>query len=98
MSKERAQRLADAVAERGLDALLVTDLVNLRYLTGFAGTNGLAVVGAGADGARVFITDFRYVERAADEVQGFERRRGGRDLFDSVGQAATKVPCINPQE
>jgi Xaa-Pro aminopeptidase len=87
VSKERAQRLADAVAERGLDALLVTDLVNLRYLTGFAGTNGLAVVGAGADGARVFITDFRYVERAADEVQGFERRRGGRDLFDSVGQA-----------
>jgi hypothetical protein len=30
MSAERAQRLADAVAERGLDALMVTDLVNLR--------------------------------------------------------------------
>ena len=93
MSAERAQRLADAVAERGLDALLVTDLVNLRYVSGFSGTNGLAVVGAGADGARVFVTDFRYVERAADEVQGFEQRRGGRDLFDSVGEA---LPAERP--
>jgi Xaa-Pro aminopeptidase len=93
VSGERAQRLAAAVAERELDALLVTDLVNLRYLTGFAGTNGLAVVGAGADGARVFVTDFRYVERAADEVQGFDQRRGGRDLFDSVGQA---LPAERP--
>src|SRR5204863_9806249 len=83
----RVDRLADAVAERELDALLVTDLVNLRYVTGFTGTNGLAVVGAGPDGARIFVTDFRYVDRAADEVQGFEQRRGGRDLFDSVGEA-----------
>ena len=87
MGEERAQRLAAAVAERDLDALLVTDLVNLRYVTGFTGTNGLAVVGAGVDGARVFVTDFRYVERAEEEVQGFERRRGGRDLFDSVADA-----------
>ena len=93
MSPERADRLAAAVAERGLDALLVTDLVNLRYLTGFTGTNGLAVVGAGEDGARVFVTDFRYVERAAEEVQGFEQRRGGRDLFDSVAEA---LPAERP--
>jgi Xaa-Pro aminopeptidase len=93
VSAERADRLAAAVAERGLDALLVTDLVNLRYLTGFTGTNGLAVVGARGDGARVFVTDFRYVERAAEEVEGFEQRRGGRDLFDSVAEA---LPAERP--
>jgi Xaa-Pro aminopeptidase len=93
VSGGRAERLAVAVAERELDALLVTDLVNLRYLTGFTGTNGLAVVGAGAEGARVFVTDFRYVERADAEVQGFERRRGGRDLFDSVAEA---LPADRP--
>jgi Xaa-Pro aminopeptidase len=93
VSAERAERLAASVAERELDALLVTDLVNLRYLTGFTGTNGLAVVGAGEDGARVFVTDFRYVERAAEEVQGFERRRGGRDLFDSIAEA---LPAARP--
>ena len=44
--------------------MLVVEPFNLRYLTGFTGTNGLAVVGAGADGVRRFVTDFRYVERA----------------------------------
>jgi Xaa-Pro aminopeptidase len=87
VSAARADRLAERLAERELDALLVTHLVNVRYLTGFTGTNGLAVVGAGEDGARVFVTDFRYVERAAQEVDGYEQRRGGRDLFDSVRDA-----------
>ena len=41
---ERVERLAEKVAERELDALLVTDLVNVRYLTGFTGSNGIAVV------------------------------------------------------
>jgi Xaa-Pro aminopeptidase len=93
VSEERAQRLANAVAERELDALLVTDLVNLRYVTGFTGTNGIALIAAGEEGARVFVTDFRYVERAADEVHGFEQRRGGRDLFDSVVEA---LPAARP--
>lgn len=75
------------IAERELDALLVSDLVNLRYLTGFTGTNGLAVVGAGPDGARVFITDFRYVERAAAEVEGYEQLRGERQLLATVPEA-----------
>jgi Xaa-Pro aminopeptidase len=72
--------------ERELDALLVSDLVNLRYLTGFTGTNGLAVIGAGRDGARAFITDFRYVERAAAEVDGYEQLRGERELLATVAQ------------
>ena len=84
----RAGRLAELAAERELDALLVSDLVNLRWLTGFTGTNGLAVVEAGPDGARIFVTDFRYVERAVEEVgEDFERRRGERDLLDGLGAA-----------
>ena len=59
MTAGRADRAATAAAERGLDVLLVTEPVNIRYLTGFTGTNGLALVGA--DGMRRFLTDFRYV-------------------------------------
>jgi Xaa-Pro aminopeptidase len=77
----RGDRLAAVVVEEGLDALLVNDPVNLRYVTGFTGTNGLAVVG---EGVRRFITDFRYVERAEAEVSGFDLVRGERDLLDSV--------------
>jgi Xaa-Pro aminopeptidase len=80
----RADRLAERVAERELDALLVTELFNLRWLTGFTGTNGLALVGAGRDGSRRFATDFRYVEQAAEEVSAFERVRAPQELLEAV--------------
>jgi Xaa-Pro aminopeptidase len=79
VSSARADRVQERLGEQGLDALIVTHLVNVRWLTGFTGTNAVAVVGA--DGRRTFLTDFRYVERAEAEVSGFERRRGGRDLL-----------------
>jgi Xaa-Pro aminopeptidase len=71
---DRSRRLTELMAERELDVLLVTDLVNLRWLTGFTGSNGAAIVGVGADGERRFVTDFRYLSQAATEVgDGWER-------------------------
>lgn len=61
----RAERLAGDVAERELDALLVTDLVNVRYLTGYTGSNGVAIVGPNL---RRFLTDFRYASQVEREV------------------------------
>jgi Xaa-Pro aminopeptidase len=78
----RADRVAERLAEREIDLLLVTDLTNLRYLTGFTGSNGLAVVGRDV---RRFVTDFRYVEQAAQEVQGFDRERGPQDFAAALG-------------
>jgi Xaa-Pro aminopeptidase len=77
----RADRLVELLAERELDCLLVTDLVNVRYLTGFTGTNGACIVGRDE---RLFLTDFRYVEQAEEQVQGFERLPAGRDLIGDV--------------
>jgi Xaa-Pro aminopeptidase len=65
----RGDRLAALVAERELDLLLVTELVNVRYLTGFGGTNGACLCGGDT---RVFFTDFRYTERAEAEVEGWD--------------------------
>jgi Xaa-Pro aminopeptidase len=67
--QDRGDRLEALVAERELDRLLVTNLVNVRYLTGFGGTNGACICGSGV---RVFLTDFRYTERAEAEVEGWE--------------------------
>jgi Xaa-Pro aminopeptidase len=83
----RADRVAALVAERELGALLVTDVFNVRWLTAFTGTNGLAVVGAGRDGTRRFATDFRYVEQAAGQVQGFDRIRAPQELLEAVAPA-----------
>jgi Xaa-Pro aminopeptidase len=65
----RGDRLEQLLVERELDRTLVTDLTNVQYLTGFTGTNGACVCGPGV---RLFFTDFRYTERAATEVEGWE--------------------------
>jgi Xaa-Pro aminopeptidase len=78
----RADRLVALLDERELDALLVTNLVNVRYLTGYTGSNGVALVGV--HGLRCFVTDFRYVTQAAQQVHGFERRIGEQDLLDEA--------------
>jgi Xaa-Pro aminopeptidase len=78
----RADRLAALVDERELDALLVTNLVNVRYLTGYTGSNGVALVGP--NDLRCFVTDFRYVTQSTQQVHGFERRIGEQDLLDDA--------------
>jgi Xaa-Pro aminopeptidase len=65
----RIERVRARAEDAGVDALLVTNLTNVRYLTGFSGTNGQVLVGR--DGA-VFMSDPRYAARASDLVQGAE--------------------------
>ena len=61
----RIGRLRDKFAEAGVDALLVTKLANVRYLTGFTGSAGLLLVTAED---ALFVTDGRYGERSRDEL------------------------------
>ena len=81
---ERGERLLDQVRERELDVLLVTDLVNLRYLTGFTGTNAAALVGPEQ---RTFLTDFRYLSQSAEEVPDWDRQIASNDLLAGVARA-----------
>jgi Xaa-Pro aminopeptidase len=76
------ERLVDLITERELDQLFVSDLVNVRYLTGFTGTNGACLVGREE---LVFFTDFRYTERAAHEVgPDWERPDAERELVPQI--------------
>jgi Xaa-Pro aminopeptidase len=78
MSTEaRTDRLVERLAEQELDCLLVTNLLNVRYLTGFTGTNGACVI---TPDERLFLTDFRYVEQAEAQVRGYERVQLGSDM------------------
>src|SRR5918992_6308258 len=76
----RADRIAGQLED--VDALLVTEPANLRYVTGFTGSNGFAVVGPGV---RRFVTDFRYVEQAKTEVPDFDREQGPQELLAALG-------------
>jgi Xaa-Pro aminopeptidase len=56
-----------------VEAMLVTDLVNVRYLTGFTGSNASLLVHVDGDAASRFCTDGRYVTQSAAEVPDLER-------------------------
>jgi Xaa-Pro aminopeptidase len=80
-------RLEQRVRERGVDLLLVTNLVNLRWATGFTGSNGAAVIGPDT---RTFVTDFRYLTQSAEQVPDFRREISTADLL--AGVVATLPP------
>jgi Xaa-Pro aminopeptidase len=61
-----------ALLPAGVDGLLVTDLVNLRYLTGFTGSNAALLVHVDGDGASRLCTDGRYRAQVAVEVPDLE--------------------------
>jgi Xaa-Pro aminopeptidase len=67
---QRRERLRTTAAERGLDAVLVTNLLNVRYLTGFTGSNGALLLRT--DGDDVFGTDGRYTTQAGLQVPDVE--------------------------
>ncbi|GGL86299.1 M24 family metallopeptidase [Nakamurella endophytica] len=74
----RRGRLAASAAAAGIDALLVTNLLNVRYLTGFTGSNGallLAAEGSTVAGGEpaVFCTDGRYLTQSAAQVPDLRR-------------------------
>jgi Xaa-Pro aminopeptidase len=79
---DRAERVATQLAERGLDALLVTNLVNVRWLTGFSGSNGLALVGPGDQ--RLFLTDFRYLTQSAEQLDAGWRREIAPEILPAA--------------
>jgi Xaa-Pro aminopeptidase len=66
----RRDALRATAAQQELDAVLVTNLLNVRYLTGFTGSNGALLVRT--DGADLFGTDGRYTTQAGTQVPDVE--------------------------
>jgi len=103
---DRAERLAAAVADAGLDALLVGDLVHpgdsnrdamadICWLTGFTGSSGMALVGPEH---RDFVTDFRYADRVRDELpDGFELIQAKRQLVEALSEHLTGRIGFDPR-
>jgi len=76
---KRLRKLRMSIAENGLDALLLSQPENLRYLSGFTGSSGwLIISGQNA----ILAADFRYVEQAKGESPDFEIIQTKQDLRD----------------
>ncbi|SEO30673.1 Xaa-Pro aminopeptidase [Amphibacillus marinus] len=61
--------LKQAIEKQDLDALIITNAFNRRYISGFTGSAGVVIV---TKTEQLFVTDFRYVEQAAKQAVDFE--------------------------
>lgn len=66
--KQRIEKLRTTMRQYGLESLLITSPYNLRYLTNFTGTTGLAVITLER---LYFVTDSRYTEQAEKQAEDF---------------------------
>ncbi|MGL6114125.1 aminopeptidase P family protein [Cetobacterium sp. SF1] len=71
--------------EKELQGILITNILNVRYLTGFSGSTGLALV---TRDKKYFITDFRYVSQGEKEVtkNGFVLVREDKNPLGKIGE------------
>ena len=65
MKESRLQALRAVLAEKGLDAVIITKYVNLHYFSGFRGDDTTLVIGMND---AMLITDSRYTEQAAQQA------------------------------
>jgi Xaa-Pro aminopeptidase len=80
----RRDRLAARLPDLGVEALFVTRLPNVRYLTGFTGSNGQVLV---TPEGSIFLTDGRYTEQSRREVPDLKRGSYSADMPGAFAQA-----------
>ncbi|WP_333655013.1 M24 family metallopeptidase [Dissulfurispira sp.] len=69
MIQSRKKDIQRILGLKGLDAFLITNMKNIRYLTGFTGSSGFAII---TRDRGLFFTDFRYQEQSKKEIKDFE--------------------------
>lgn len=83
----RVNKLRDKMKEQGIASFLITSPYNLRYVSGFTGTTGLALI---TMETAYFVTDFRYTEQAAKECKGYEIIQNTGLIYDEVAKIVTQ--------
>ncbi|KXH87475.1 Xaa-Pro peptidase family protein [Sporosarcina sp. HYO08] len=81
-------KLREALKEHSVDALLITNPYNRRYMTGFTGSAGVALVSM-TDA--VFITDFRYTEQAEKQIEGYRIVEHKKTIIEEVAEQAKQM-------
>jgi Xaa-Pro aminopeptidase len=85
-AESRLSKLRSTLAASDIPAILITDLLNVRYLSGFSGTFAILLITP--DAALIF-TDSRYTEQASLESPSFNIRKVGSKWLGDVAEAVT---------
>lgn len=65
----RTELLMKRLEEKKIDGIIIHDSMNRRYLSGFTGSSGYLYI---SKNKKIIITDFRYIEQASKQCQGYE--------------------------
>tara|TARA_B100000214_G_C23970712_1_gene630001 strand:- start:2589 stop:3671 length:1083 start_codon:yes stop_codon:yes gene_type:complete len=66
---KRQNNLTNVLNKKGLDGILITNLTNIRYISGFTGSAASCLI---TPKGQYFISDGRYIEQSKAQVKGFE--------------------------
>jgi len=87
--KKRQENLNDIIGKLGYDGILITNLTNIRYISGFTGSAASCLI---TPKGQYFITDGRYIEQSKTQVKGFERFIGMESHLSQI-----KKNNLNPK-
>ncbi len=88
MRMEKLTKLRKSLKDQDLDALLITNGKNRRYMTEFTGTAGVVLI---TQEDALFITDFRYMEQANEEAKGFDIVQHTTPIHEEVASQAKRL-------
>lgn len=88
----RQEKLYRQLEEFGLDGLLISNQINITYLTGFPSRESYLLF---SKKGNFFITDFRYLEESKENLKGFIIKQVRGSLFKLIGELADKLKLKN---
>lgn len=90
MKESRLAGIRALMEEKGLDAVVINKLVNLHYFSGFTGDDTLLVI---TKKTAQLVTDFRYMEQAANQAQLFEIVEQKHGLLKKAAECIRAQGC-----
>ncbi|MDQ6599619.1 aminopeptidase P family protein [Bacillus salipaludis] len=84
----KLEKLRESFAANGIEGILITSPYNRRYVSNFTGTAGVVLI---SSEKALFITDFRYIEQASKQCQGFEIIKFSTTIPEEVAKQAKQL-------
>lgn len=85
---KRIDDLRTALKEKNADGIIVTKQQNWQYLSGFTGSNALLLITANDT---LLITDFRYLDQAANEAPDFKIIKSTALVVDALAEQVNSM-------
>lgn len=89
--KERIEKVIDGISGLALEAMVVTKIENVHYLSGFSGSSAVAVI---TRRDSMLITDGRYQEQALREAPSWEVVIYSNSIYEKLAHALSGINKI----